>query len=118
MPDIDDGSYTRAMTSASESAFSDLSLELRGDPDDDVTAEQDRLLVHGRAFAALDGDALLVDLPAHRATDLVARGMATPASGPTAAVGTWVTVPDTENWGELAAEAHQFVGEPPVGRQS
>jgi len=30
----------------------------------------------------------------------------------------WVRVGDLQLWSELAREAHQFVGEPPVGHQS
>jgi hypothetical protein len=29
-----------------------------------------------------------------------------------------VVVADQELWGELASEAHAFIGEPPVGHQS
>ncbi len=112
------------MTSASDLAFSDVSLALQADPDADVTAAAGTLLVHGRVFASLEGDSLVVDLPAPRAADLVHRGMASPAAGgagdagASGASGVRVRVDDIQNWLELATEAHQFVGEPPVGRQS
>lgn len=106
------------MTASSDSAFADVASALQNDPDDDVSVDGSRLLVHGRPFASLDGDELLVEFPAARAIDLVTRGMASAASGPAEARGTWVSVGDSENWLELATEAHQFVGEPPVGRQS
>ena len=103
--------------------FSDVALALQGDPDDDVTVEGSSLRVKGKLFAFVGGDQLIVDLPAARAADLVVRGIATVAPDETAAAaapaqGAWVSIEDAENWLELATEAHQFVGEPPVGRQS
>jgi hypothetical protein len=107
------------MSSAPDLAFSDVSLALQADPDADVTATASTLLVHGRVFAALVGDSLVVDLPEARAADLIHRGMASAAPAVTSpAAGVRVSVDDVENWLELATEAHQFVGEPPVGRQS
>lgn len=90
---------------------------LLDDPDDDVTATDDALLVRGTRFAFVDGDALVVDLPSARADDLVDRGVGTrhDADG---ARGVWVAVDDPEDWEELASEAHGFVGEPAVGRDS
>jgi len=106
------------MSTESDRAFSSVSDVLLGDPDDDVQREGTRLTVKGTVFARLEGDELLVALPTARATDLVSRGIASPASGDGASSGTWVSIHDVENWIELAGEAHQFVGEPPVGRQS
>lgn len=108
------------MTDASPNvAFDLLATRLLEDPDDDVVATEKGLHVHGRLFAFLDGDALVVDLPAARALDLVDRGVATAASGGAVdARGAWVGIADLADWPELAAEAHQFVGEPPVGRES
>ena len=91
---------------------------LSADPDDDVTAEGERLLVHGRVFAYLDEDQLVVDLPVARAADLTGRGVATEATAPTPPRGRWVAVSDVEDWTELATEGHQFVGEPAVGGDS
>lgn len=91
---------------------------LSADPDDDVTVVGERLLVHGRVFALLAGDAIVVDLPTGRAEDLVGRDVATEASGPSAPLGRWVAIADPEDWVELATEAHQFVGEPAVGGES
>src|SRR5438874_1788309 len=106
------------MTDAADNAFTDLAFALREDPDHDVTVEPGRLLVHGRVFARLDGEALVVDLAQARADDLVTRGIAAAASGDPAPSGAWVAITDTEDWTELATEAHQFVGEPAVGRDS
>ena len=110
------------MAADPQQTFSDVALALRGDPDDDVSVGGTRLLVKGRLFAFLNGALLLVDLPATRAADLVVRGIATIVSDATAASapaqGAWVGIDDAANWLELATEAHQFVGEPPVGRQS
>ncbi|MGJ4843283.1 hypothetical protein [Leifsonia sp. Le1] len=108
------------MTDASPTvAFDLLTTRLLDDPDDDVVVTEKGLNVHGKLFAFLDGDALVVDLPAARALDLVDRGIASPASGGVVdARGSWVAIGDVEDWQELASEAHQFVGEPPVGRDS
>jgi hypothetical protein len=110
------------MASDPTKTFSDVALALQADPDDDVTVEGTRLLVKGTLFAFVDGAQLIVDVPAQRAADLVVRGIATVVSDATAATaqphGAWVGIDDAENWLELATEAHQFVGEPPVGRQS
>ena len=106
------------MSTESDRAFTAVSEALLSDPDDDVQLEGTRLSVKGRAFARLVDDELLVDLPTARAADLVSRGIADRAEGDATAVGAWVAIHDSENWVELAGEAHQFVGEPPVGRQS
>ncbi|MEP6843982.1 MAG: hypothetical protein ABJA11_10690 [Pseudolysinimonas sp.] len=105
------------MSTASDHAFTAVSDALLSDADDDVTLEGSQLSVKGTVFARLDEGELLVNLPATRAADLVSRGIASTADAP-AAVGAWVSIHDVENWIELASEAHQFVGEPPVGRQS
>jgi hypothetical protein len=103
------------MTSDAASAAYDLiAEELREDPDDDVEVTADGLRVHGRIFAFLSDDALVVSLPPARAADLVARGV---ARGHDTGDG-WVEIDERDLWSELAAEAHTFVGEPPVGRQS
>ncbi len=89
-------------------AFETLATELLNDPDRDVSRAGDTLSVHGRAFAAVDGGSLLVQLPSARADDLISRGMATAAVGPdqAAEAAQWVRVTDQEDWSELAAEAH------------
>ncbi len=110
--------YGRSMSTESDRAFAAVSDTLLGDPDDDVRLEGTQLTVKGTPFAQLDGEELLVALPAARAADLVSRGIASPAARDRASSGAWVTIHDVENWVELAGEAHQFVGEPPVGRQS
>jgi len=106
------------MDETPQQVFTDVAYALRGDPDDDVTSDHDgHLRVRGKVFAQLHGDRLLVDLPRSRAEDLIARGIADVAEGPDAR-GVWVAVQDTDDWLELATEAHQFVGEPSVGRES
>ncbi|MEO6116880.1 MAG: hypothetical protein ABIP33_10890 [Pseudolysinimonas sp.] len=106
------------MSIESDRAFTAVSDALLSDPDDDVQVDGGQLSVKGTVFARLEGDELLVDLPTSRAADLVSRGIASAAAGDATAVGAWVSIHDVENWVELAGEAHQFVGEPPVGRQS
>ena len=106
------------MSTESDRAFAAVNDALLGDPDDDVQLNGTQLSVKGSVFARLEADELLVDLPAARAADLVSRGIASPAAHDGASGGAWVSIHDVENWVELAGEAHQFVGEPPVGRQS
>jgi hypothetical protein len=107
------------MTDTTGLAFVELATTLLQDPDDDVVMTERGLHVHGKLFAFLDDDALVVDLPAARALDLTDRGIAAPASGGVVeARGSWVRVDDVEDWPELASESHQFVGEPAVGRDS
>jgi hypothetical protein len=107
-----------AMTAQSDQAFDDVSTELQGDPDDDVTRTDDSLAVAGRVFALLENSRLLADLPKARASDLIARGIATTAHGPSAPLGVWISVRTVEDWSEIAREAHEFVGEHPVGGES
>ena len=106
------------MSDAFNPVFADVAFALQSDPDDDVTQDGDRLLVRGRVFARLVGTRLVVDLGAARAKDLIDRGVATAASDASPAKGAWVAVDDETDWLELATEAHQFVGEPAVGRDS
>jgi hypothetical protein len=107
------------MTSAAaRDAYSLLSDELRADPDDDVTLTPEGLAAKGKLFAFPLDDELVVALPAARAADLVSRGVATAHTADAPASGDWVRVDSLELWSELASEAHSFVGEPPVGRQS
>lgn len=96
-----------------------LATQLLDDPDLDVSITVTGLHVRGALFAYPDGDDLVVDLPAERARDLVGRDVAAPVIvGRAEAKGTWVKIADPEDWPELAAEAHQFVGEPAVGMDS
>ena len=105
------------MTEA-QNAFSLLAEELREDPDDDVEVTDQELRVRGSLFAFLDGDDLVVCLPPDRAEDLERRDVVTPYRGEVGGGNHWVVVADQELWAELASEAHTFIGEPPVGRQS
>lgn len=107
------------MTESTVPAFELLAAQLLEDPDDDVTVTSLGLHVHGRLFAYLDGVGLVVDLPEDRGADLVGRDVAEPVDeGLAEPRGNWVKIADAEDWPELASEAHQFVGEPPVGKQS
>jgi len=90
-------------------AYEDLTFQVRRY--DGVAVRPDGLYVYGRLFAFLDGDDLVVELAQVRARDLADRGQAT-------AAGNQVRVSDRELWTELAREAHEFVGEPPVGGES
>ena len=100
-------------------SFEVLAAQLLEDPDLDVSVTATGLHVHGRLFAYLDGAELALDLPEDRANDLVGRGVATAVpAGRSEPKGAWVRIADAEDWPELASEAHQFVGEPAVGRES
>ena len=99
--------------------FDRVKGELLADEDDDVTETAEGLAVKGVLFAYESGAGrLVVDLPESRAADLVTRGIAERETGDRPARGAWVAVADTDDWLELATEAHQFVGEPAVGRDS
>lgn len=107
------------MSAFGSPAFDLVKGELLADPDDDVVDGPDGLTVKGALFAAQsEGGLLFVDLPEHRASDLVQRGVAEIADTDQPAKGRWVAITDTEDWLELAEEAHRFVGEPAVGRDS
>lgn len=107
------------MTDNPVASFELLAAQLLEDPDLDVSATATGLHVRGRLFAYLDGVELVVDLPEGRAADLVARGVASPVpAGRSEPKGAWVRIADSDDWPELAAEAHQFVGEPAVGMDS
>lgn len=99
--------------------FDLVKSELLADPDADVVDGPDGLTVKGALFAfEPEAGRLLVDLPASRAADLGGRGVAAPADTDRVAKGRWVAVTERDDWLELATEAHQFVGEPAVGRDS
>jgi hypothetical protein len=107
------------MSDQAAAAYDGLTTHLLADPDVDVDVTPDGLLVKGTLFAFLDGDELVVELPEARAADLVARGQARQFVGSNGeSSASWVRVSDWELWFELGSEAHDFVGEPPVGRQS
>ncbi|WP_401000841.1 hypothetical protein [Agromyces sp. GXQ0307] len=102
-----------------QATYDAVADELLRDADHDVDATPDGLLVKGRLFAFLDGGELVVDLPEARSTDLQERGIVVPFHSTRGGDSrTWVRVADLQLWSELAREAHEFVGEPPVGRQS
>ena len=102
-----------------ERTYDAVTREMLVDEDFDVDYTPDGLLVHGLLFAFLDGDDLVVELPEARSGDLRERGIATPFTGTHGEPSrNWVRVTDRELWSELAREAHTYVGEPPVGRDS
>ncbi len=105
------------MTSAlAAEAFQNLTIEFA--EDDGVTITDEGLAVHGTIFAFLRGDDLVVDLPAQRASDLVERGMGTRFTQDGVRSRDLVGIGDRSLWSELTREAHEYVGEPPVGGQS
>jgi hypothetical protein len=108
------------MTDDPQAAFDQVAADLLADPDADVRMIEGALAARGRAFALLLDDRLVVDLPIARAADLVRRtsaAMHTDRALPPA-TGRWISAADSETWDELAAEAHRFVAEPPVGHDS
>ena len=107
------------MTSdAAAQAYDALTIELAEDEDYDVDIAADGLLVHGRLFAFLEGDDLVVELPEARANDLKARGVASVFRAAGHPTRDWARVSDRQLWSELARESHAFVGEPAVGGES
>ncbi|MCU1549560.1 MAG: hypothetical protein JWR36_120 [Glaciihabitans sp.] len=101
---------------AAINAWEDLTIELQDE--DGVRVESEGLLVHERLFAFLDDDDLIVDVPATRADDLVSREIAVRFKLDAHPSREWIRVSDIQLWPELAREAHEYVGEPPVGGQS
>ena len=107
------------MSAFGSPAFDLVKGELLADPDHDVVDGPEGLTVKGALFAYEPEEGrLVVDLPKQRAADLIARGVATDATADTPAKGQWVSVTEQDDWLELTSEAHQFVGEPAVGRDS
>ena len=106
-------------TSPASPEFDLIKGELLADVDADVADSTDGLVVKGTLFAHEPEEGrLVVDLPEARAVDLVSRGVAERYEDDRPAKGVWVVVTDTDDWLELATEAHQFVGEPAVGGES
>ena len=108
---------TTMTSSLAAEAYENLVLEFR--EEEGVTVNEDGLLVHGTLFAFLDDtDGLVVDLPAARASDLVEREQGTRYRLEGTKSRDLVRVRDRSLWSELTREAHEYVGEPPVGGQS
>jgi hypothetical protein len=105
-------------TDAAAQDYKSLTIELAEDEDYDVDIAADGLLVHGKLFAFLEGDDLVVELPEARANDLKARGVAAAFRAAGHPTRDWVRVSDRQLWSELARESHTFVGEPAVGGES
>ena len=103
-------------SSIAAEAYENLVLEFH--EEDGVTVVDDQLLVRGTVFAFLNNDDLVVDLPASRASDLVERGQGTRYKVDGTKSRDLVSVADRSLWSELTREAHEYVGEPPVGGQS
>ncbi len=97
-------------------AYENLTIEFRDE--EGVTIDEDGLRVHGSLFAFRDGDDLVVDLPAPRASDLAERGVASHYKSGGEKSRDWVRVHDLSFWSELTREAHEYVGEPAVGGDS
>jgi hypothetical protein len=96
--------------------WENLVLELSDEPG--VKLGPDGLTVGGNLFAFRDENDLIVDLAANRASDLVHRGMAASYKHDGERSRDWVRVSDQSLWSELGREAHEYVGEPPVGGDS
>jgi hypothetical protein len=96
--------------------WQNLVIEFTDEPG--VSLTSDGLAVNGSLFAFLDGDDLVVDVSSERSADLVHRGMAAHYKHDGSTSRDWVRVSDLSLWSELAREAHEYVGEPPVGGQS
>jgi hypothetical protein len=107
---------TNMTSSLAAEAYENVVLELQDEPG--VRVDEDGLHVSGTVFAFLAGDDLVVDLPASRASDLVERGQGTRLRTDGVKSRDLVSVNDRSLWSELAREAHEYVGEPPVGGQS
>jgi hypothetical protein len=97
-------------------AYDDLTAEVQ--QYDGVAVQPDGLYVYGKLFAFLADDNLVVELPLGRMGDLEVRGQVTPFASERHPTRDWVRVADRELWPELAREAHEYVGEPPVGGES
>jgi hypothetical protein len=97
-------------------AYENLTIEFADE--EGVTVTDGGLAVHGTVFAYLEGDDLVVDLPAARASDLASRGIGSRLKTDGVRSRDLVRVADRTFWSELTREAHEYVGEPPVGGQS
>ena len=83
-----------------------------------VTVRADGMYVHGKLFAFFDNGELVVQVPLGRLADLEYRGVAAPYVSERHPTRDWITVSDPQLWPEMAREAHEYVGEPPVGGES
>jgi hypothetical protein len=96
--------------------WENLVIEFTDEPG--VSLTEDGLAVGGSLFAFRDGDDVVVDLPAERATDLVRREMGAHYKHAGETSRDWVSISDLTLWSELVREAHEYVGEPPIGGDS
>ncbi|MFC0681224.1 hypothetical protein ACFFGH_25625 [Lysobacter korlensis] len=100
------------------SAYDALTRTLLRDEHLDVEVARGGLHVRGRLFAFLDGAELVVRLPEARAAELQEREVATTFDVVEHTNRNWVRVSDWHLWPEMAREAHQYVGHPPLGGES
>lgn len=99
-------------------AYEALTRALLRDEHLDVELARGGLHVRGRLFAFLDGAELVVQVPEARAVELQGREVATAFEVVGHVNRTWVRVRDRFLWPEMAREAHQYVGHPPLGGES
>jgi hypothetical protein len=104
------------MSASADEAYDELTFEIA--ELDGVAVEPDGLYVHGKLFAFLLDDDLVVELALGRMGDLEERGIVVPFVSERHPTRDWVRVSDQQLWPELAREAHEYVGEPPVGGES
>lgn len=105
-------------SSAAMRAYDDLVLSMSVDQYNDVLVTSDGLRARGRLFVFMDGDDLVVALPEARASDLIQRAVGDGFEATGHPGRDWVRIRDRQLWSELAREAHEYVGEPPVGGDS
>jgi len=99
-----------------DARYEALRTALEQDPDLDVTVREGALVVRQTAFAFLAGSSLAVRLPTSRADDLIKRGIAELLRHDPGA--DWVTISESEDWPELAAEAHELASGHQPGNRS
>jgi hypothetical protein len=68
------------------------------------------LTVHGKIFAFLKDDHLVVKIPASRAAALVSAGDAERFESGGRPMKEWVSVPAMDQWRQLIADAYAYVG--------
>jgi hypothetical protein len=106
--------------SVPEAAFAELANHLLPEPDvsEGRIFASNGLKAHGRIFAMLSRERLVVKLPAERCTALVAGGAGVPFESGGRRMREWVTLtdaPDAGAWLALAQEALAFAREQHAG---
>jgi hypothetical protein len=100
----------------SQQYLEDLAHQFDDEPG--VAVHPDGMYVRGRLFAFVIDDDLVLELPLGRLADLEFREIAAPFVSERHPTRDWVRVSDRSLWPELLREAHEYVGEPPVGGDS